>query len=238
MALKMTMKWIAVLGGLLLAAPVSAQEAQVFKTQKDKMSYVVGVDMAKGLKGQGIEVEMDLLIKGLQDGMSGGKLLMSDDDFRKAKAMFHAELRRKQNEMRQNQAHDKKIAAENNKKAGEAFLAENKTREGVVTLSSGLQYKILKAGDGRKPTDADMVKVNYRGTLINGAEFDSSQAGRPTILKVTGVISGLKEALKLMPIGSRWQLFIPPALAYGTRGIDRTGPNATLLFEIELLAIK
>lgn len=234
----MRLIWIVLWGVGLLVAQVSAQETPVLKTQKDKMSYVVGVEMARSLKGQGIEVDMDLFIKGLQDGLSGGKLLLSDDDLRKASSMFHAELRRKQNEMREKQAQATRMAAEDNKKKGEAFLAENRTKEGVVTLPSGLQYKILKAGDGRKPTDADTVEVNYRGTLIDGTQFDSSQAGQPATLKVTGVISGWKEALKLMPVGSKWQIFIPPELAYGARASGRIPPNSTLIFEVELISIK
>jgi FKBP-type peptidyl-prolyl cis-trans isomerase len=239
MTLKMKLILIVVLGVAFLTAQVSAQETQVFKTHKDKISYVVGVEMARTLKAQGIEVDMELFIKGLQDALSGGKLLLSDDEIRKASSMFHAELRRKQNETREKQALETRMAAEDNKKKGEAFLAENRTKEGVVTLPSGLQYKILKAGDGRKPTDADTVEVNYRGTLIDGTHFDSSQAGQPSTLKVAGVISGWKEALKLMPVGSRWQLFIPPQLAYGARRAGPViGPNATLIFEVELVGIK
>jgi len=239
MTLKATTKWIAVLGILLLAAQVSAQETQVFKTHKDEISYVAGVEMARTLKAQGMEVNTDLFIKGLQDELSGGKLLLSDDEIRKASAMFHAELRRKQNETREKLALETRMAAEDNKKKGEAFLAENRTKEGVVTLPSGLQYKILKAGDGRKPTEADTVEVNYRGSLIDGTPFDSSQVGKPSTLKLTGVIPGWKEALKLMPVGSRWQLFIPPQLAYGARRATPViGPNATLIFDVELVAIK
>ena len=239
MTLKATIIWMAVLGVAFLNAQVGAQETQVFKTHKDEISYVAGVEMARTLKAQGMEVNTDLFIKGLQDELSGGKLLLSDDEIRKASAMFHAELRRKQNETREKLALETRMAAEDNKKKGEAFLAENRTKEGVVTLPSGLQYKILKAGDGRKPTEADTVEVNYRGSLIDGTPFDSSQVGKPSTLKLTGVIPGWKEALKLMPVGSRWQLFIPPQLAYGARRATPViGPNATLIFDVELVAIK
>ena len=239
MILKMTLTWMLLMGLVFLTAQVNAQETEVFKTHKDKISYVAGVEMATTLKMQGMEFNMDLFIKGLQDAFSGGKLLLSDDEIRKASSMFHAELRQKQNETREKLAKAARVEAEDNKKKGEAFLAENRTKEGVVILPSGLQYKILKAGDGRKPTDADTVEVNYRGTLIDGTQFDSSQAGQPSILKVTAVISGWREALKLMPIGSKWQLFIPPQLAYGGRRASPViGPNETLIFELELVGIK
>jgi FKBP-type peptidyl-prolyl cis-trans isomerase len=133
-----------------------------------------------------------------------------------------------------------KATAEQNKKTGETFLAENKTKEGVKILPSGLQYKILKQGSGVQPQDADTVEVNYRGTLIDGTEFDSSyKRGQPVSFPVDGIIPGWKEALKLMPVGSKWQLFIPSSLAYGEKGAGgEIGPNATLIFEVELLAIK
>lgn len=229
----MTLKWMAVLGILLLAAPVGAGEPPAFKTQKEKISYGIGVDMSRNFKQQGLEFDAEALLKGFRDESSGGKLLMTEEDIR-------ATLSAYQNELLQKRAQAMRTAAAENKKMGDLFLAENKTKEGVVTLPSGLQYKILKAGDGRKPTEADSVECNYRGTLINGTEFDnSSRTGKPAIFKVTGLIAGWTEALKLMPVGSKWQLFIPPQLAYGEQGAGRVvGPNATLLFELELLSIK
>ncbi len=228
-----------ILGLVLLVDQASAQETSVLKTEREKASYAFGVDMAGNFKRQGIEVDLDLFIKGLQDGLSGGKLLMSDDDLRKTIILFHSALRRKQAEMKRKQAQISP-AAEENKKAGEAFLTENKTKEGVVTLPSGLQYKILKAGEGKKPTDSDIVEVNYRGTFIDGTEFDSSYGRKqPATFKVSGVIPGWKEALKLMSVGSKWQIFVPSQLAYGERGAgSKIGPNATLIFEIELISIK
>jgi FKBP-type peptidyl-prolyl cis-trans isomerase len=236
----MRLKWIVVLELILLTAQVSAEETMVLKTQKDRVSYAMGVDLAKNLKQPGVEVDVDLMIRGLKDGLSGEKLLMTDDELRKTMNAFQNELRVKQAELRKNQAKARNVAAEGNKKEGDAFLAENKTKEGVVTLPSGLQYRILKEGDGKKPAEADTVEVNYRGTLINGTEFDSSyRAGKPLTFKVAEVIPGWREALKLMPVGSKWQLFIPPQFAYGVRGLgDQIGPNATLIFELELLAIK
>ena len=230
----MTLKWIAVLGVWLLAAQVSAQETQVLKTEKEKVSYGIGVDVARNFKRLGIDLDVNVLLKAMRDEFSGEKLLMTEEDLRATMNSFQGELRQKQ-------AQAVRSAAEDNKKAGDVFLAENKTKEGVVTLPSGLQYKILKAGDGKKPAETDTVEVNYRGTLINGTEFDSSYSrGQPATFKVKGgVIPGWTEALKLMPVGSKWQLFIPPQLAYGERGAGRDiGPNATLIFEVELLAIK
>jgi FKBP-type peptidyl-prolyl cis-trans isomerase len=234
MTIKIRLKWIAVLGVLLLAAQVSAQEAQVLKTEKEKVSYGIGIDVARNFKRMGIDLDLDVLVKAMRDEYSGQKLLMSEEDLRATMNAFQAELRQKQ-------AQAVRVATAENKKKGDAFLAENKTKEGVVSLPSGLQYKILKAGDGKKPTETDMVEVNYRGTLIDGTEFDSSYSrGQPATFKVNGgVIPGWTEALLLMPVGSKWQVFVPPELAYGERGAGRDiGPNATLIFEVELLAIK
>lgn len=232
MNLKITLKWTVILAILFLAAQVSAEETPVLKTQKEKVSYGLGVEMARNLKRQRIEADVDLVIKGLKDGLSGEKLLMPEEDLRMIMGAFQHELTRRQ-------LLTLKMVAEENSKKGEAFLAENKAKEGVVTLPSGLQYKILKAGEGKKPTEADTVECHYRGTLINGAELDRSEAGKPVTSKVTAVIPGWREALQLMPVGSKWQLFIPPHLAYGEKGGGgKIGPNATLIFEVELISIK
>jgi len=224
----MNLKWLAIVSMFFAAAPTRAQEA--LQTQKEKTSYALGVDTAKTLKNMEVDLDLETIIKGLRDAYSGGKLQMTDDEMRTVIIALNKELAQKR-------AEALKAAGEKNKKEGEAFLAENKTKEGVVTLASGLQYKILKAGDGKKPTDADTVEVQYRGTLINGTEFDSSyKRGQPATFPVGKIISGWREALKLMPVGSKWQLFIPPELAYG--GTGPIGPNVTLIFEVELLAIK
>jgi FKBP-type peptidyl-prolyl cis-trans isomerase len=232
MSFKMMLKWMALLGVVILAAQVTAEETPVLKTQKEKVSYGIGVDLIKNIKQQGVEIDMDALMKGIKDTFAGEKLLMTEKDLRTTMNAFQTDMRRKQRANR--------IAAADYKKEGEAFLAENKTKEGVVALPSGLQYKILKAGEGKKPTDADTVECHYRGTLINGSAFDSSDlSGQPATLEVKGLIPGWREALKLMPVGSKWQLFIPPQLAYGERGEGSLiGPNSTLIFEVELLTIK
>ena len=228
----MKAKWILVLGLGLLAIPARAQDSTAPTTQKDKVSYGIGVGVAKTLKAQGIDVNLDLVVKGLRDALSAQKLLMSDEEINSIMSAL-------QQEVNQKQMQERAKLADDNKKAGDAFLADNGKRDGVVTLPSGLQYKIVKAADGKKPTDADSVSCNYRGTLTDGTEFDKSQAGQPATFQVGGVIPGFREALKLMPVGSTWQFFIPANLAYGERGAGNViGPNATLIFEVELVSIK
>jgi len=228
----MTRKWqgLAVLGVVLLTAQC-AQEPTDLKTEQDKVNYGIGVSVAKNFKQQAMEVDVNLVVKGLKDELAGKKLLLSDDELRKTLTAYQQVLRRKQMQ-------ERKVAALDKKKEGGAFLAENKKKEGVVTLPSGLQYKILKAGDGQKPTADDTVEVKYRGTFIDGKEFDSSGAETRTF-KVKEVIPGWQEALPLMPVGSKWQLVVPPELAYGEQGMGQAiMPNSTLIFEIDLVGIK
>lgn len=226
------LKWITVMGLGLVVAQAGAEEMPVLKTQKEMVSYGIGVNIAKSFKKDDVEFDMDLLVRGMKDGLSGDKLLMPERDIRKVMNAFQGELRRK--EMANHQ-----VLAEENKKKGEAFLAENKARDGVMTLPSGVQYKVLKAGEGKKPTDGDTVECYYRGTLLNGTEFTSTEPGKPATLKVEILPDGWKEALKLMPKGSKWQIFIPSQLAYGQRGVGSDiGPNETLIFEVALLDIK
>jgi len=202
------------------------------KTQKDKFSYALGMKMGENLKKQSVPVDPAILSRGLRDALAGKKTLLTDEEAQGAMAAV-------QNDMRQKMQEKMKEEGEANKKTGEAFLAANKSKEGVVTLPSGLQYKILKAGTGPKPTANDSVVCNYKGTLIDGKEFDSSyKRGQPATFPVTGVIKGWTEALQLMPVGSKWELFIPPDLAYGERGAGGDiGPDSTLIFEVELLSI-
>jgi FKBP-type peptidyl-prolyl cis-trans isomerase FklB len=203
------------------------------KTQKDKFSYALGMKMGENLHKQSVPVDPAILARGVKDGLAGGKTLLTDDEAQAALTDVQNDLRKKQQEKMQQ-------AGDANKKDGSAFLAVNKGKEGVVVLPSGLQYKILKEGTGPKPTASDSVVCNYRGTLINGTEFDSSyKRGEPATFPVGGVIKGWTEALQLMPVGSKWQLFIPSDLAYGERGPSpEIGPNSTLIFEVELLSIE
>jgi FKBP-type peptidyl-prolyl cis-trans isomerase FklB len=203
------------------------------KTQKDKFSYALGMKMGANLHKQSVPVDPNILARGLKDALAGGKTLLTEEEAQAAITSVQKELQKQQQEKVQ-------VAAEANKKDGEAFLAANKIKEGVVALPSGLQYKILKEGTGPKPTTTDSVVCNYRGTLINGTEFDaSSKHGGPATFPVTGVIKGWTEALQLMPVGSKWELFIPPDLAYGERAPGgEIGPDSTLVFEVELLSIE
>jgi len=173
------------------------------------------------------------MARGLKDALAGGKTLLTEEEARAA-------ITAVQNDMREKQQAKMQQAGDANKKAGEAFLTDNKSKEGVLALPSGLQYKVLKEGNGAKPTAADSVVCNYRGTLINGTEFDSSSKhGGPATFPVNGVIKGWTEALQLMPVGSKWQLFVPADLAYADRGAGGDiGPNAALIFEVELVSIQ
>ncbi len=226
----MKLRWLVILGVTLLAAQC-AKEPTDLKTEKDKVDYSIGVNLARNFQQQDLEVNLDLVIKGMRDKYSGKKLLLSEDEMRTTMMAFQQEMRLKQMRAR-NQA---KI---DNKKEGDAFLAENKKREGVVALPNGLQYKVLKAGEGKKPGEDNTVEVRYRGTLINGKEFDSSGNNSKTF-KLSQVIPGLREGLKLMPLNSKYQLVIPPELAYGEQGAGQViPPNSTLIFEVELLDIK
>ena len=207
--------------------------AAALKTPKDKFSYALGMNLGTSLHKQGVEVDPILLGQGLRAALAGGKTLLTNEEAQAALMAVQNDLRKKQMEKMQ-------VAGEANKKEGDAFLVANKGKEGVTTLPSGMQYKILKAGTGPKPSATDTVVCNYRGTLINGTEFDSSyKRGQPAVFPVGGVIKGWTEALQLMPVGSKWQLFIPSSMAYGERGAGGDiGPNATLIFEVELVSIQ
>lgn len=204
----------------------------VLKTDKEKESYAMGMNFGMGLHRQGMTLDPALMARGMRDAMNGGKTALTEEEARAA-------LKQLQGDVQQRMQAKAKEEGAAHRKEGEDFLAANKSKEGVVTLPDGMQYKILKEGSGPKPAATDTVSCNYRGTLISGKEFDSSyKRGEPTSFPVNGVIKGWTEALQLMPVGSKWELFIPPDLAYGDRGAGADiGPGETLIFEVELLSI-
>ena len=213
---------------LFLASSLYAADAVTLTTQKEKLSYVIGVQIANDMKRQSMDVDPAILGKGLQDTLLGNKPLISDQEVKEFMAAYQKE-----------KAEESKKLGEKNKQEGAAFLAENKKKEGVKTLPDGLQYKVLKEGTGKTPKTSDTVVTQYRGTFINGTEFASSyKRNEPATFPVTGVMPFWAEALVLMKEGSKWQLFVPPELAYGEQGSGPIGPNATLIFEVELVAVK
>jgi len=215
------------------ATPPAGTASSALKTEKDRTSYAIGLNVGKGLHRESIDVDPNVVMQGLKDGLAGGQALMTDEEVQATMVSLQTQVRERENAKRQEEA-------EADKKAGDAFLAANKAKPGVVTLPSGLQYKILKEGTGPKPTIDDTVVCNYRGNLIDGKQFDSSyDRGEPAKFPVKGIIKGWSEALQLMPVGSKWQLVLPPDLAYGERGAGQViGPNQTLVFEVELLSIE
>ncbi len=216
------------------ALPVLAADPLVPTTEQEKTNYSIGVNMIKNFQQQGVDVKFEMLVQGMKDALSGGKLQMSDEEIKKTLLALQNEVRRRQ-----------KMAPIIAQQEGQTFLLQNGKKDGVVTTPSGLQYSVIKAGSGKKPVDNDMVLVNYRGTLLNGSEFDRSYPGKPVTFSVRegGGMPGLSEALKLMPVGSSWRLFIPAKLAYGERGRmsvvgSPVGPNETVIVDVELLSIQ
>ena len=222
----------AVLVFLVFAHVGYAADTTVLKTEKDKVSYGIGTDIGKNMKKQSLDIDPDILARGIKDAFSGGDLLLTEEELSTTMENFR-------NKMMAKQQTQMKVVGEKNKKEGEAFLSENKKKKGVVSLPSGLQYEVVKAGEGDKPKATDTVTVHYRGTLIDGTEFDSSYSrGQPASFRVNGVIPGWTEALQLMNTGSKWKIYIPSNLAYGERKAGgRIGPNAALIFDVELISI-
>ena len=218
---------------MLVFAPITAIAAQGLETLEQKASYSFGVDFAKRLEQQGIDLDINALNRGIKDQASGNKLAFEEGEMNQFKTEYSQQLRA---ELQKQQA---ELAAKN-LEAGKKFLAENAKKDGVVTTKSGLQYKVIKSGDGPSPKADDTVTTHYRGTLIDGREFDSSHSrGQPASFPVNGVIKGWTEALQLMKVGDKWQLYIPSELAYGSsQRSELIQPNSTLVFEIELLEIK
>src|ERR1700730_8155778 len=212
----------------LVASSFGADQPKL-KDLKDKVSYSIGLNIGSNFKKQGQELNPDVLLAGIKDGLSDKKPALTEEQVRETMQEFGKQMQEKQ-----------KAIGEKNAADGAKFLAENKKKEGVKTTESGLQYKVIKEGTGPQPKNTDTVSVNYRGTLINGTEFDSSyKRGQPATFPVTGVIKGWTEALQMMKAGSKYQLFIPPELAYGERAVGgEIAANSTLLFDVELLEVK
>ncbi len=214
---------------LSLAGSVFGQDKSTpLRDSKDKVSYSIGLNVGLNLKKQNVSINPDTFVLGLKDALAG-KPQMTNEQVKETMTAFEKEMIDKQ-----------KAAGVKNGADGEKFLAENKKKEGVKTTASGLQYKVVKEGSGAQPKEKDTVMANYRGTLIDGTEFDSSYTrGQPATFPVSGVIKGWTEALQMMKVGSKYQLFIPANLAYGERAMGPDiGPNSTLIFEVELLDVK
>lgn len=214
------------------------QEKQVtkteLKTQKDKVSYTIGVDIGRNLKAQGIEIENSAFMQGIKDGIAKDSMyLLTMDEIREVMTQFEQEMQARQMVKMQE-------LADKNLKQETAFLAENAKKDSIKTTASGLQYKVIREGMGTAPSDSDTVVVNYIGKLIDGTEFDNSyKRGKPATFPVGGVIKGWTEALQMMKPGSKYELYIPSQLAYGERGAgERIPPNSTLIFEVELIEVK
>jgi len=235
MKIAFTASFALALAGVILLQPgckaeqkAADQKAQKPQETKDKVSYSIGADIGNNLKKAELDINPAFLSQGIKDAFAG-KTVMSDDEMKATLQAFQMEM---QTKMQAKQ----KATAEKNKAESDKFLEENKKKEGVTTTASGLQYKVVKAGDGLKPKTTDTVSVSYRGTLINGTEFDKSK--EPVSFPLEGVIPGWVEALQLMPVGSKWQIVIPPSLAYGESAPPMIGPNQALVFDVELLEIK
>lgn len=227
------MKYLSATVMILATTVVAAAEPPAFKSDEDKASYAIGLQIARNMKAQGVPINVDAFSQGFKAGYGGGKTLLTDEEVQQTLQAFQQEMIAKQQQA---------MAAEGakNREAGAAFLAANKAKAGVVELPSGLQYKVIKAGTGKKPTAESTVRVHYRGTLLDGTEFDSSyKRGQPAEFPVGGVIKGWTEALQLMQEGGKWELYIPASLAYGDQGAGGViKPGATLIFEVELLEVK
>jgi FKBP-type peptidyl-prolyl cis-trans isomerase FkpA/FKBP-type peptidyl-prolyl cis-trans isomerase FklB len=217
---------------MALAVAPLAVAVDKLTTEKDKVSYMVGMDLANNLGQIKSEIDIEILVQALKTQLAGGKTLLTAEEAGQVRSEFMRRLQAQQEGQQRERA-------EKNKAEGDAFLAANKDKPGVKVTASGLQYQVMREGEGAKPTTNDQVKVHYLGTLIDGTKFDSSyDRGEPAQFPLNGVIAGWTEALQLMPVGSKYKLFIPSNLAYGDRGTPGPiGPNATLIFEVELLEI-
>jgi FKBP-type peptidyl-prolyl cis-trans isomerase FklB len=217
-----------------------AATGSTYKTDKDKVSYSLGVDIGRTLQRLQLDLNEDALSKGIGDVLGSKPMAMTDQELQETLQAFQQKMMQKQQEALAKKQDEMKVVADKNKADGKKFLDDNSKKTGVKSTASGLQYKVIKEGKGDKPKDSDVVETNYRGTTIDGKEFDSStKHGSTFSFPVSGVIKGWSEALKLMPVGSKWELYIPAELAYGDEGYgDDIPPGSTLIFEVGLLGIK
>ncbi len=216
----------------LALADNAADKPSNFQNNREITSYSLGVQTSRTFVKDNVDIDIDMFVQGLKDGSGGKPLLLSEEKLRSVLNGFQADLRRTLKTTRA-------IAAADNIRKGKAFLEENKKKSDVVTMPNGLQYRIIKKGDGKTPVETDTVVCNYRGTLINGTKFDSNEEGTPATMKVSQLVPGMKQALTMMPEGSHWELYIPSPLAYGPRSVGTDiGANETLIFDLELLSIK
>jgi FKBP-type peptidyl-prolyl cis-trans isomerase FklB len=208
-------------------------KSEDLNSQKKKVSYAIGLDIGQNFKARAIDIDTDILVQGFRDAQGTGKPLLTPDEIQKVMNQFQQDMMKVEQEKRMAQG-------QGNKAKEEAFLKENAKKPGVKVTASGLQYKVIKEGSGPLPKESDTVKVHYRGTLLDGTEFDSSyKRNQPAVFQLKGVIKGWTEALQLMKVGSKYQIFLPSNLAYGERGAGQViGPNATLIFDVELLGIE
>jgi len=221
-------------------AAVASAPGSTYKTDKDKVSYSLGVDIGRTLQRLQLDLNEEALSKGIGDVLGSKPMAMTDQELQETLQAFQQKMMQKQQEAMAKKQGEMKVVAEKNKADGKKFLDDNAKKSGVKSTPSGLQYKVIKEGKGEKPKDSDIVETNYRGTTIDGKEFDSSaKHGSSASFPVNGVIKGWTEALKLMPVGSKWELYVPSELAYGDEGYgDDIPPGSTLVFEVELLDIK
>jgi len=234
----MSLRLFAVMSLLVFSFGCAAEEAKVapelkLDTPKSRISYTIGVNIGQDFKSQKLDIDADVLMEGIKDSMAGKELRLTEEQ-------MASEIQAFQQDMQAKMMVEMEAQAAKNKTEGESFLAENAKKEGVVVTASGLQYKVLEAGEGDSPVPSDVVTVHYRGTLVDGTQFDSSyDRGQPATFPVGGVIAGWTEALQLMKPGAKWQLVIPADLAYGERGAGQViGPNSTLLFDVELISVE
>jgi FKBP-type peptidyl-prolyl cis-trans isomerase FklB len=228
----MNRKTMLVCAMALACSQAWAADATALKTDQDKLSYAIGSSIGTNLRKEAANIDVNLLIQAMKTSMAAEATLMPEPEIRQVLADYQTKLRQ------QNQANRQKATLDN-KKSGDAFLADFRAKPGVQVAANGLLYKVAKQGTGNKPTEADQVEVAYRGALTNGKVFDATPEGRPATLKVGSLIAGWKQALAMMPTGSKWQVVVPPELAYGERGVGSDiGPNEVLVFDVELIAIK